>query len=328
MESKSTHLKEIAYELGLSINTVSRALRDCNDISEATKSKVRTKAIEMGYIPNSVSQFINQGNTKLVGLLVNNMKNLYFSIITDLFVSELKKGRIDFTLIYADEHQVSTKTIKRCISQRVDAIISFYEPAEEATTLANLYKMPLVFNGTSEQKELFCVHTNNYQGGKLAANYLSTAHKNKKFLYIGIKDYADSKERFRGFKDGLMANCPDYELLYIDIEKDDDYNILEEIYKGYLSIFCFNDDTAYSLLRHLNKLIPNIRKIYQSLHIVGFDCLSEHLNSALDLSSINFDYTRIVKDSINYIKDAWNNKEPEDKSVCIPTYLHTRLITS
>ena len=44
MNSKSTGLKSIAYELNLSINTVSRALRDCDDISEATKEKVRQKA--------------------------------------------------------------------------------------------------------------------------------------------------------------------------------------------------------------------------------------------------------------------------------------------
>ena len=38
---KRLSLKTIAYELGVSVNTVSRALRDCDDISESTKEKVR-----------------------------------------------------------------------------------------------------------------------------------------------------------------------------------------------------------------------------------------------------------------------------------------------
>ena len=59
---KTTRMKEIALELGVSLNTVSRALRDCYDISESMKEKVRQKAIEMGYVPNIVYQSIK--NTK------------------------------------------------------------------------------------------------------------------------------------------------------------------------------------------------------------------------------------------------------------------------
>ena len=51
MKRKNTTMKEIAYELGISINTVSRAFRDCDDISDSTKEKVRKKALELGYIP-------------------------------------------------------------------------------------------------------------------------------------------------------------------------------------------------------------------------------------------------------------------------------------
>ena len=50
MKNKATGLKEIAFELNVSVNTVSRALRDCDDISSQTKEKVRKKAIELGYL--------------------------------------------------------------------------------------------------------------------------------------------------------------------------------------------------------------------------------------------------------------------------------------
>ena len=51
--AKSTGLKAIAYELGVSVNTVSRALRDCKDISEHTKEIIRKKAYELGYIQST-----------------------------------------------------------------------------------------------------------------------------------------------------------------------------------------------------------------------------------------------------------------------------------
>ena len=57
MSNKSTGQKTIAYELGLSINTVSRALRDCDDISASTKEAVRKKAYEIGYMDNALVDF-------------------------------------------------------------------------------------------------------------------------------------------------------------------------------------------------------------------------------------------------------------------------------
>ena len=54
--AKSTGLKAIAYELGVSVNTVSRALRDCKDISEHTKEIIRKKAYELGYIQSTVEK--------------------------------------------------------------------------------------------------------------------------------------------------------------------------------------------------------------------------------------------------------------------------------
>ena len=58
--AKSTGLKAIAYELGVSVNTVSRALRDCKDISEHTKEIIRKKAYELGYIQSTVANFLKK----------------------------------------------------------------------------------------------------------------------------------------------------------------------------------------------------------------------------------------------------------------------------
>ena len=56
MKEKSVSLKAIASRLGVSINTVSHALRDLDDISEALKIRIRRTAIDMGYMPNHVAQ--------------------------------------------------------------------------------------------------------------------------------------------------------------------------------------------------------------------------------------------------------------------------------
>ena len=59
MSSKGVSLKAIALQLNVSINTVSHALRDMDDISEELKIRIRRKAIELGYMPNHVAQNMN-----------------------------------------------------------------------------------------------------------------------------------------------------------------------------------------------------------------------------------------------------------------------------
>ena len=69
---KQVGLKKIAYELNVSINTVSRALRDCDDISEKMKQKVRDKAIELGYSPNNVEDYVKKNLKKSIAFVGSN----------------------------------------------------------------------------------------------------------------------------------------------------------------------------------------------------------------------------------------------------------------
>ena len=49
-------IKDIAKACGVSVATVSKALNGHNDISQATKEKVREAARQLGYMPNSAAR--------------------------------------------------------------------------------------------------------------------------------------------------------------------------------------------------------------------------------------------------------------------------------
>ena len=77
--------------MGLTINTVSRALKDKEDISEMTKAQVRRVAYQMGYIPDTIASSLRSGVTKTIGVMFDNIANPYFVIMTDLLHQVLKK---------------------------------------------------------------------------------------------------------------------------------------------------------------------------------------------------------------------------------------------
>ena len=62
-------LKDIARALGVTVNTVSHALADKDDISVETKRKVREKAAELGYVINRSAQFLRTGRTRIIAIV-------------------------------------------------------------------------------------------------------------------------------------------------------------------------------------------------------------------------------------------------------------------
>ncbi|WP_290792264.1 LacI family DNA-binding transcriptional regulator [Flavihumibacter sp. UBA7668] len=72
-------IKTIAEKLGLSIATVSRALKDSYEISAATREKVKQAALEMGYQPNVNASGLRAGSSKTIAVMVPEVENHFFS---------------------------------------------------------------------------------------------------------------------------------------------------------------------------------------------------------------------------------------------------------
>ena len=73
---KST-LKKLSQTLGLSISTVSRALKDHPDISESTRKKVKELATAMEYEPNSYAVQLRTRKSNVIGVLIPTIKNFF-----------------------------------------------------------------------------------------------------------------------------------------------------------------------------------------------------------------------------------------------------------
>ena len=71
-------IKDIARELGLSTSTVSRALRDSHEISEATKKIILEHAKKINYKPNRNAQSLKEKKSLSIGVVVCEIANIFF----------------------------------------------------------------------------------------------------------------------------------------------------------------------------------------------------------------------------------------------------------
>ena len=74
-----TTLKTIAKATGFSINTVSRVLRNDTRISNETSVLIKSKAEELGYIPDALASSMRNPRTKTIGVINADLSNPFFS---------------------------------------------------------------------------------------------------------------------------------------------------------------------------------------------------------------------------------------------------------
>lgn len=325
MGKKNVSLKVIAAELGVSVNTVSHALRDMDDISKEMKQKVRQKAIELGYMPNQVSQHSKYGERAVVAILIASFRNLYFTFLADHLTKLFEERKeYNFLFLYKSQNK-DVEIIKQCVLQRVDLLIVHKGLDKEAMEFAKLNDIQIVIVAENEGNYAVDNVTVDEKSGCIqAARYLHGFYSNKRFLYVGI-DYPLSNYRFGIFKRELES-MGSKDIVHVVYESGKPETIYQYIEKGYRSVFFFNDEVAYNALDDLDRILVDTRKLFPDLHLVGFDGLCEENLGMKQISTIKIDYLRFAEAIYDVVKYRLEHPKKPCQRVIVPVSIHRRRI--
>lgn len=117
-------LKQIAEELGISVATVSKALKEYSDVSKRTRALVRETAHRLNYKPNSFAVNLRTKESKTIGIIIPEIVHHFFSSVIKGIVSQAeKKGYLVITLQSNESYELEKKQIGLLISKRVDGIL-------------------------------------------------------------------------------------------------------------------------------------------------------------------------------------------------------------
>lgn len=128
MEQRAT-LKEISKILNMSISTVSRALKNHPDISEATKKKVQEAAAMLEYEPNTYAISLRTNKTNLIGVMIPTISNLFYQSFLDAVEEEAKKNNYSLlTLQSGDNPEAELENLRICRANRVASVFVSISP--------------------------------------------------------------------------------------------------------------------------------------------------------------------------------------------------------
>lgn len=315
--SRKISLKDIAKKLNLTINTVSRALRDGDDISLKTKQLVKKTAEEMGYIPNIIASSMRTLKTSTIGIVFDNLKNPYFMLMANAINEHLLEHGYQMMIFTIKEIELKMNTLKKMVSRNIDGIITFLKPEQDVADFVNQTKIPMIVVGReADDINIDSIFTDDRMGGYLMGEYLY--HKGyRKVGYLGgpLKIVCNLM-RAEG-----IAKFYQEQNIKIDIIHTNDANLIAKsvdklINNGIEAIFCFNDQTAYDVQLYVNYKYQN-----RSIEITGYDNIASQMKLPIFNVTIGTDVEYMIKEAITQLLNKINHFDLSLYMKIVPTFL-------
>jgi len=330
-------LKQIAEKLGISITTVSKALKDYPDVSEKTRKLVRETASMLNYKPNAFAVNLRTRESKTIGLIIPEIVHHFFSSVIKGIISQAeKKGFLVITLQSNESYELEKKQIDLLLSKRVDGIlISLANETGDFKHLTQVLdeEIPLVmFDKIAKVVKCSKVIIDDRK-----AAYKATQH----LVNIGCKRIAhfrgpllpqNSIDRFLGYKQALVDNNLTYDpsLVYLlnDMSFEEGQLFTKQMLKDHKDvdgIFINTDLVAIGAITEFNK--QGI-KIPEQINIIGFSNWFMASVVSPSLTTINQPGFEMGKKAFKIlfkeIKDKKKTKIVKYKDVVLETNLIVR----
>ena len=278
MKQRRTSLKAFANRLGVSIATVSRALRNSHEVGDELKTRVQELAREMNYRPNPFAQSLRKESPRIIGVVLPNLVTHYYSAVLDGIEDYARQeGYSVFSANSHESYEVEDKAVDTFISLHVEGIIACL--AQDTTDYSHYRQLhdmgiPLVFFARTCLPDLFShVVANGAEAAQQATQHLIDTGS-RRIAFIGGPNHLDMvRRRKHGYLQALRENrlAIDRELVVCDkIDFDLAYQStlkLMRISNPPDAIIAFNDIITYAAFEAIKSLGL---KIPDDVAIIGF----------------------------------------------------------
>lgn len=291
-------ISDVAKHVGVSIATVSNVINNNGKVKKETAELVQQAIKELNYIPNQIAKGLKTSQTNTIGIMAEDIGS-YFSIemingICDCaelngYTINLCNLRINPKITAAQESEYShlaasqkfqrtlQTNLNNLLSSRICALIYIGTFPRDLSGLLPTLDIPVVYAYSyNSDSDSYSVNHNEFEGGKLATEYLiSKGHKKIGLISGYINSYL-THQRMMGYQTALMEHqlsyIPEYVCAGNWIYQDGFQQCckLLDLPEPPTAIFAMSDVMAYGAMnaaksRGLN--LPN------DLSIIGFDGL-------------------------------------------------------
>lgn len=279
---KKTSIHDIAKELGISATTVSFIINGKAaemKISSALEKKVRDYILLIGYQPNHLAQSLRTGKTRMIGMLVEDISDPFFSTITRIVEENLYKLGYKIFHSSTDNNTERSRALIQIFRERqVDGYIIAPSPGiqQEIKELLKDDKPVILFDRFFPEIETTNVVIDNIGGAYNATIHLvNNGYRHIAFITLD-SEQIQMMDRLKGYekavKESLISSCIQ-KLEYSTYKANQ--NLLAHLIKLFLednnSIDAVLFATNYLAISGLQAIKALGLRIPADVGVVGFD---------------------------------------------------------
>lgn len=313
-------LKDIANDLGLSVVTISKVLRNHPDIGEETRKRVLKRMKELNYQPNFAARSLITGQTWTIGLVVPDLLHPFFAQIAKAISVEVRRKGYSLFISTSDEDPaLEQEEIAQLLARRVDVmLIASAQWTVESFRRIEEQKIPYILLDRQ-----FSGFESNFVGvDDTAVGVLATTHLIeqgcRRIAHVRGPEISTAIGRMEGYKQALATHqMTPLQGHIVSIGPSGDH-VGEKA--GYAAtakllthknrpdgIFCFNDPVALGTMRAI--LDAGLR-VPEDVAVVGCGNLSYSDFLRVPLTSIDQNSKMIGKIAATLALKLAHNKTP------------------
>jgi LacI family transcriptional regulator, galactose operon repressor len=255
----STRMKDIAEDLGVSLMTISKALRGHSDISEQTRKRVLKRARELDYRPNWVARSLVTRRTQIIGLVIPDLMHSFFAEVAKGISRKVEPLSYQIVISNSDENaETEERQIELLAARNVDGLIvasAHVNGRRSAFQTLRKRKVPFVLiDRMLTGLEAHFVGVKDEEIGALATNHL-IEQGCRRIAHIRGPAISPGIGRLRGYRrtlarHGLEAG-PEYVVSgqHSDSSGYDAMIQLLRLDRRPDGVFCFNDPVAAGAIK-------------------------------------------------------------------------------
>lgn len=252
-------MKEIAKKLGVSVSTVSRAMKDSPELHPDTKKRIVEMAKSMNYQYNLLAQSLRISRSKVLGVIVPELTSHFFSSnISGIQDTAYKRG-YNIMICQSNEFFEQEKAnIRTLVSSQVDGLlISLSRETKTYEHLQDIYDrgIPFImFDRVTEEIPVSKITVDDAHGAYLVVKHLLDQGCRKIAYFSGPEDLYISKKRKEGYLEALAEyGIPekDSKVFFTDLTPEMNRKVtLEMLESGDLpdAIFAMIDPVAVDVM--------------------------------------------------------------------------------
>jgi len=211
MKAHHVTLKDIARQLGVTVATVSRALKDYPDISPATKKAVLELATQLKYRPNPIALSLRASRSNVIGVVIPEIVHHFFSTVISGIMDVADQAGYSVMLCQTNEsYQREVREAGTLLNSRVDGLlISLSNETEQYDHLQEFldHGVPLVlFDKVCNELDVTKVIVDDYEGAFTIVEHLIMRGSDKIALMRGPTAASNSRLRLAGYAAALKKH--------------------------------------------------------------------------------------------------------------------------